>query len=382
MSAHARLSASSSDRWLNCTRAPQYEEQFPESSGSTFAQEGQFAHAVAEQDIAAHLGLAPQVLPADLLHFDNPELREHVSTYVNFAIDMINVARREDANAIVLLERKVDFSNWVPEGFGTCDLVIVTKGVVTVVDLKFGRGLRVDAQNNSQLRLYGIGAAEMFNHLYDITQVAMYIVQPRLGHISKEVLSKTDIYDWANTVVTPAAQKAWRGEGEFVAGDHCRWCRGKAVCAARAKQNLDVARFDFAAPDTLDDAAIADILEKAARLHSWVKDVQDHALAQALQGHKFTGYKLVQSRSVRKYSNAAQVAATLIESGIAPSVVYAPLELNNMTALETAIGKKKFTQILGDLIVKSPGKPTLVAAEDKRPEFSPAASAAADFFNL
>ncbi len=379
MSAHATLSASSSERWLNCTRAPRYEAQFEEPESSPYAQEGQFAHAVAEQALARFLGHETQPLPQDLMHFDSTELRAHVNTYVLFAIELIEDARRQDPDAIILLERKVDYSRWVPKGYGTCDLLVLANGVINGVDLKFGKGLRVDAQDNSQLRLYALGASEMFSHLVKVTEVVMTIMQPRLGHISKEVLSMAELQDWAERIVAPAATLAWNGQGNFVPGDHCRWCRGKEVCAARAQHNLELARFDFAEPETLDDESIAYLLEKAARLHAWVKDVEAYALRQALQGRKFIGYKLVAGRSARKFADAQQVADALVQSGIPVNVVYAPRELNNMTAIETAVGRKKFAQILGDLIVQSPGKPTLVPLEDKRPEFTPAASAAADF---
>ena len=382
MSAHARLSASSSDRWLSCTRSPEFEEQFPESESSVFAQEGQFAHAVAEQGIAKFLGQQPQPLPVELLHFDTSALREHVSVYVRFCKELIEEARREDPDAVILLEHKVDFSRWVPQGFGTCDLIVVINSTVYVVDLKFGRGLRVEAQDNSQLRLYGLGALEMFDHLFDIQRVVMVIVQPRLGHFSQEGLTKEELHLWADTQVAPAAKLAWHGRGNFVPGDHCRWCRGKAVCASRAQHNLELARFDFAEPETLDENAVAQVLERAARLHAWVKDVETHALSEALKGRKFNGYKLVAGRSNRKFADCEEVAKILLQAGLGASDVYAPLELNNLTALEVAVGKKKFTEILGDLIVKAPGKPTLVPVEDKRPEFTPAASATVDFFNL
>lgn len=379
MSAHATLSASSSDRWLNCTRAPRYESQFAEPESSSYAQEGQFAHAVAEQAIAQHLGLACEPLPEDLLHFDSPDLRSHVNTYVNFALDLIQTAREQDGNAIVLLEERVDYSRWVPQGFGTCDLLIVASGVIYGVDLKFGKGLKVEAKNNSQLRLYALGASEMFSHLEDITDVVMTVVQPRLGHVAEEVLKMSELHQWADEVVAPAAALAWAGEGDFVPGDHCRWCRGKAICAARAAQNLELARLEFATPETLDDESFTHILAKAPQLAAWAKDVESYALQKALEGRKFTGYKLVAGRGSRRFTDPQLVVQALTESGVEASVIYAPQEINTLTALETAVGKKKFAQILDGLIVKSPGKPTLVPLEDKRPEFTPAARAAADF---
>lgn len=379
MGGHALLSASASNIWMNCHPSAQYGLQFPEPKGTPHSEEGTFAHAVAEAEIAAYLGLETKPLPTELMRYDSPELRAHVAVYVRYAIELIVKVRRSDPDAIVLLERRVNYSRWVQEGYGTCDLVIVIRGIVYVVDLKFGRGLRVEANTNSQLRLYGAGAVEMFAHLYDITEVVMTIVQPRLGHIDTEVLSKQALYDWMEQVVAPAAALAWNGQGEFVPGEHCRWCKGKAVCAARAQKNLDLARLDFAPPQTLDETAIAHVLEQASQLYAWVRDVESYALNQALQGRHFAGYKLVAGRYTRKISDTSKAAAALLSAGIDAGVVYAPRELNSLTALETAVGKKKFAHILGDLIAQSPGKPVLVPVEDKRPEFTPVANAAADF---
>lgn len=382
MTTHAKLSASSSDRWSKCHQAPRFEEQFPEPESSLYALEGQFAHAVAEQDLAKFLGLQPRILPPELLHFDTPALREHVSIYTRFAKELISEVRRNDANAIVLLERRVDFSRWVPEGFGTCDLLIASRGLVFVVDLKFGQGVRVEAQDNSQLRLYALGAVQMFDPIFDFDEIVMTIVQPRLGHRSQEGITKTELVEWGDRVIAPAAILAWNGQGNFAPGDHCRWCRGKSVCAARAQENLQLAKFDFAEPDSLSDEAIAKVLEKAARLQAWTRDVQDYALSQALRGRKFAGYKLVAGRTTRKFLDPEKVAHALGAAGLNNSDIYAPKELNPLTALEGAVGKKKFVELLGDLIVTAPGKPTLVPIEDKRPEFTPTASAAADFSNL
>jgi hypothetical protein len=380
MSEHAKLSASGSDRWLSCPRSSAFEAQFPEPPNTKFSEEGTFAHAVAEQALSVYLGLDMKQLPSGLTHYDSRDLRAHVNTYVSFAVNLIEAARLKDASTAVLLEQRVDFSKWVPKGFGTCDLIVVTDGTAYVVDLKFGQGLRVDAQGNSQLRLYGAGAIEMYSHLYDFDQVITIIVQPRLGHISKESLSTKVLLAWAEKEVAPKAKLAWAGEGEFVPGDHCRWCRGKAQCPARNESNLAIARHDFAEPASMSDSDIAEVLVKAQQLHAWVRDLEDFAYSQAIAGRKWPGFKLVETRSSRKFKDITLAAQALIDAGISNDDIF-ERNLRSLTGLETKLGRNKFAQLFGDLVVKTPGKPTLVTVEDKRPEFYPLAASAADFLN-
>jgi hypothetical protein len=299
---------------------------------------------------------------------------------VSFAINLIEEARLKDPSTAVLLERRVDFSKWVPEGFGTCDLIVVTDGTAYVIDLKFGQGLRVDAQDNSQLRLYGVGAIEMFSHLYDFDQVITIIIQPRLGHISKEGLTTTELLAWAENEVAPKAKLAWAGEGEFVPGDHCRWCRGKAQCPARNESNLELARHDFAEPASMSDSEIAEVLVKAQQLHAWVRDLEEFAYSQAMAGRTWPGFKLVEARGSRKFKDVTAAAQVLIDAGISNEDIF-ERNLRSLTGLETKLGKNKFAQLLGDLVAKTNGKPTLVPVDDKRPEFHPLAAAAADFSN-
>lgn len=378
MTAHALLSPSAAHRWIPCTRAPRYEEQFPEPPPSPYAQEGQYAHALAEQELARHLGRTPKAIPAELLQYDSAELRTAVADYVQFAVNVIEEARSEDPQAVVLLEEKAEFPRFVPEGRGTLDLGIAMRGRVIAVDAKFGAGVRVDAEANPQLRLYCLGLAEMFRDTHSITSVETFIAQPRLHHISKEALSINELYGWATEIVKPAATLAWEGQGLFVPGDHCRWCRGKAVCAARAQHHLQLARFDFAEPETLDETAIAHVLEKAARLRNWVADVETYALQQALRGRKFPSYKLVAGRGSRKFVDPTKAAQALLKAGVDADLVFTTPELKSVSVLEDALGKKKFAQLVSDLVVLSPGKPTLVPVEDRRPEITPTADAAAD----
>ena len=319
-------------------------------------------------------------LTKELLHYDSPDLRAHVNTYVSIAINLIEEARLKDPSTAVLLEERVDFSRWVPEGFGTADLIVITDGVAYVVDLKFGKGLKVEAKGNSQLRLYALGAIEMFSHLYNFEQVITIIVQPRLGHISKEVLTTTELLAWAENEVAPKAKLAWAGEGDFVPGDHCRWCRGKAQCPTRHESNLALARHDFAEPASMSDSDIAEVLVKAQQLHVWVRDLEEFAYSQAMAGRTWPGFKLVEARSSRKFTDVTAAAQALIDAGISSDDIF-ERNLRSLTGLETKLGKNKFAQLLGDLVAKTPGKPTLVPVDDKRPEFYPLAAAAADFSN-
>lgn len=376
---HALLSPSGADRWINCPRSARFEQKFPESPPSTFSEEGSAAHLYARNEIAAYLGLAPEPIPKEYEQFFNAQFQSDYRNYVDFAINKIKKTREESPNVIIFLERKVDASIWIPEGFGTVDLTLITNDEINVVDLKFGKGIRVDAEVNPQLRIYGAAALNMFDHLFEIKKVVMTIVQPRLNHISVESLSKDELVDWMETVVQPAAALAWNGQGQFIAGNHCKWCRAKAQCSARAQANTELARFDFAAPGSMADEAIGHVLTKAAMLHSWVKDIEEFAYLQALKGRIWPGFKLVEGRSTRKFVDNDAVTAALIDAGVDSELLY-ERSLRSMTELEKRVGKNMFARILGDLVVKSPGKPTLVPSEDRRPEFYPtAADPAADF---
>ena len=385
MTAHAKLSASGSAKWLVCTPSANLESTLPDE-GSNFASEGTFAHAVFEQAILMMLSRPTIPLPKDLLHHDTAELREYVAEAVNVAWDRINDAYSRCKDPIILVEQRLDFSMWVPEGFGTGDLVIITDGLVEVMDLKYGKGIYVDPRDNSQLRLYGLGAYYELCHLYDITSVRMTVLQPRLSNFRSEELSMEDLLEWGQQYVMPRAKMAWVGGGEFVPGDHCKdgFCRARFTCAARAQASLAVAKAEFSSPtppavDTLSMERIAALLPQADMVIDWFSDLKAHALKQAVE-HSVAvpGFKLVEGRSNRKYVDQDAVAAKLKDSGIPEEIMF-ERSLLGITAMESAIGKKKFTELLGDLVVKPAGKPTLVPEGDKRPALALAASAAEDF---
>lgn len=380
--AHAKLSASGSKKWLTCTPSAHLEDQFPDE-GSEYASEGTFAHAVFEQELLNWLGRPVDPLLSALLHFDTPELRDHVAKALDVARERIELARERCKDPVILVEQRLDFSPWVPEGFGTGDLVIITDDLVEVLDYKHGKGVFIEAQDNSQMRLYGLGAYNELAHLYDIKRVRMTVLQPRLDNFGSEELTIEELLKWADDIVVPAAKLAWEGAGEFVPGEHCAsgFCRARFQCAARAEANLELAKKDFALakPELLTDEQIAQVLAKGDEVAKWISDVQSFALTQAEKhGRQWPGFKLVEGRSNRKYSSPDDIAQRLIENGIPEAVIY-ERSLLGITAMEKAIGKKKFAELLDDLVVKPAGKPTLVPESDKRPALSSVASAAADF---
>lgn len=380
--AHAKLSASGSGKWLVCTPSASLEDQFPDEQ-SAFAAEGTFAHAVFEQELLSRLGRAVDPLPQGLVHFDNADLRDHVQSAVDVALDRIREARSRCADPVILVEQRVDFSRWVPEGFGTGDLVIIADDLVEVMDLKYGKGYEVEAEGNSQMKLYALGAYAALDHLYDIRRVRMTILQPRLRNYASSELLIEDLLEWAETVVKPRAQLAWDGHGEYAAGDHCSsyFCRARATCAARAQHAMTLAKADFALtePGLLTEEQICQVLARGDAVAKWIGDVQGYALDQAEKhGRAWPGYKLVEGRSNRKYADQDQVSQRLLQAGINEALIY-ERSLLGITAMEKALGKKKFTELLNDLVVKPSGKPTLVQDADKRPALSSVASAASDF---
>lgn len=372
--AHATLSASGAHRWIACPPSARLEESFPQST-SDYAEEGTFAHTIAEIELRKALGESVR-RPRGYAESEywSEDMDDHITRYVSLVME--RVAAHPEPR--VLLEQKLDFSRWVPGGFGTGDVVIISDIGVEVIDLKYGRGVPVSAVSNPQLRLYGLGAYDTYFFLYDIHNVTMTIIQPRLDLLSTETLTVGQLTDWAEQVVRPAADLADRGEGEFSAGEHCRWCRAKAVCRARANANLELAKHEFADPATLSSDEIAQILVQAEELQAWAKDVQAYALEQALAGVRFDGWKLVEGRSVRKYADEGAVAAALQLEGYAEEQLY-ERSLLGITKMEKLVGRRRFNDLLEGLVVKPAGKPTLVPESDKRPEISSVESARADF---
>jgi hypothetical protein len=394
MTAHAKLSASGSEKWMTCTPSANLEAQFPDE-GSEFAREGTFAHELFEMEMNYILerltGKEYNARRAALMKnaFYSQELEDYVQEAVDFAVGRIEQIKFDCKDPVIMVEQRLDFSRWVPEGFGTGDLVIVADGIVEVMDLKYGKGIYVDPIHNSQLRLYGLGAINELRHLYDLFRVRMTVLQPRLHNYGTEEIQAEDLLEWAIYTVKPLADLAWVGKGEFVAGEHCTssFCKARYTCPARAAQAVAIAQQEFGPledaqpplPESLSMDRIAELLPKADMVIDWFNDLKAYAFKQATEHNTMVpGYKLVEGRSNRKYSDQDAVAAKLVASGVPEEVIY-ERSLLGITAMEKAVGKKVFAEVLDGLIVKPEGKPTLVQVSDKRPALASAASAVEDF---
>ena len=371
MPKHAFLSASASHRWLNCPPSAKLCEGIPDQS-SSYAQEGTDCHELCAYLVEKAMGKAVQD-PTENLTYYNAEMQNCAEEYCSYVMEQLEAAKQYCLDPMVFIEQRLDFSRWVENGFGTGDCLILADQVLQIIDYKHGLGVLVEAEENSQMMCYALGALEAFDGIYDIDRVTMTIFQPRRDNISTWSCSKKDLLAWANEVLAPTAALAYEGKGEFKAGDHCQFCKAKATCRKRAEFNLEMARYDFEMPATLDETEIAAILPRIDQLISWGNDLKDYALAQAQAGTHYEGFKVVEGRSNRKYTDEDAVAKAVTEAG------YDPYEkkLLGITAMSSLLGKKKFEDLLGGLIYKPPGKPALVPESDKRP----AMNTAADDFN-
>ncbi len=364
---HAVLSASSSYRWLACPPSALECAKLPDVQ-SEFARQGTEAHALCEYKVKKALGQKEKD-PTKILTYFDEEMAECTDAYAQFVLESLAAAKTVCKDPLVLVEQRVDFSRWVPEGFGTGDCLIVADDTLTVIDYKHGLGVLVEAEKNPQMMCYALGALDLFDGIYDIQKVSMTIFQPRRENVSTYTMPKEELLQWAETVLKPTADLAAKGEGEYKAGDHCRFCKIRATCRKRAEYNLELAKYDFAMPSTLADTEMEAILAKADELVNWVGDVKDYALQQALSGKTWAGWKVVEGRSNRRYVNEEAVAAKVEGAG------YSPYEkkLLGITALTKLLGKRRFDELLTDLIEKPQGKPVLVPETDKRPAMHTAA---------
>ncbi len=359
---HAYLSASSAHRWMQCTRSPDMCSDIKEKD-SPYAKEGTDAHSLCEHKVLAALGRdSPD--PAKNLGCFDQEMDDCSDEYRNFVMEQAAEAGRRCPDPLVLVEERLDFSRWVPEAFGTGDCVIVADGLLTIIDFKYGVGVLVSAEDNPQMRCYALGALDAFGSLYDIQTVRMCIFQPRRDNVSISEIPVEELLKWAEEELMPKAQLAYNGEGEFTAGSHCIFCAAKAVCRARAEYNLELARYELEMPSRLEESEIAGILARIDGLTAWASDVKGYALAQALAGTKYRGFKVVEGRSVRKYTDEDAAAKAVKDAG------YDPYEqkILGITAMTKLLGKKRFAELLDGLVHKPPGKPVLAPESDKRPE--------------
>ena len=363
---HAVLSASSSERWIKCPPSARLCENY-EDKGSNFAAEGTCAHSLCEARLKQALGV-PTEDPVENLSWYNEEMEDCAQGYVSYVTELLAEAKKTCSDPVILIEQRVDFSRWVKEGFGTADLILIADGVMNICDYKHGAGVEVSAEGNTQMRLYALGGLEIFDGIYDIEEIKMTIYQPRKSNISVDTITKAELYDWANEVVVPKAELAYAGLGDFSCGEHCRFCKAKAECRERANTNLELAKFDFKLPALLEDEEIADIRGKLDAFTAWASDIKEYALQQAISGKEWSGWKLVEGRSTRKYTNEALVASTVEGAGFDPY----EHKVLGITSMQKMLGKTRFEELLAPYLEKPQGKPTLVPASDKRPAMNTA----------
>lgn len=372
---HAKLSPSGASRWMACTPSARLEEEFPNTT-SVYAEEGTFAHDVCEKTLKCRHNQITDKEFQDYLksiqdnEFFSESLIDYCDGYVDFVSDYV------EEGDVIMVEQRLDMSNYVPDGFGTGDAIIikVAERKLIFCDLKYGKGVPVSAINNPQLKLYALGALNDYGFIYDIEEVEVAIYQPRIDNISTWEISVEDLIHWAETEVKDKAQMAFKGEGEFVPGKHCGFCRAQAKCRALHDYNMDMAVEIFKNADLLTDKELLTVALRKPLFESWLKAVHQHLLDEAKAGKKFEGWKLVHGRGSRKYANIELVVSTLKEKG--HTNIFAEPKLLGITELTKKLGKKEFDAIVDPLMVKSDGKPTLVEASDKRPEIASVAEAA------
>jgi len=358
---HAILSASSSERWINCPPSARLCESYPDK-GSDYAAEGTDAHVLCEYKLRQALGLAAKD-PTENLTWYNEEMADCAAGYAAYIVELVETAKQTCADPVVLIEQRVDFSRWVESGFGTADCIIIADGTLQICDYKHGLGVLVSAEKNPQMQCYALGALELFDGIYDIDTVRMIIYQPRRDNVSTYELSKDEIYSWADEVLKPTAELAFAGDGNFLCGEWCGFCKAKHDCRARADANLELARYDFKLPPLLTDEEVEEILTRVDDLVAWATDIKEYALQQAISGKEWNGWKLVEGRSNRRYTNETAVADTVSDAGFDPY----EHEVLGITAMQKLLGKSRFDELLAAYIEKPQGKPTLVPDSDKRP---------------
>ena len=360
---HALLSASSSHRWLNCNPSARLEREFADRE-TIAAAEGTAAHALAEHKLKRKLKLRSE---RPVSPFDTDEMEVCTDDYADFVMEQVTKERRRDPNTQVFIEQRLDFSCYVPEGFGTGDALVVSRGRIHIIDLKYGQGLLVDSEENPQMMLYALAALNQYEEQYQIKKVKLTIFQPRRDNVSTWETTVAKLKKWATKDLVPKAQKAFRGEGEYCPGEWCIFCKAAVKCRARADDKLRLAQSEFKMPPLLTDAEIESVLAKLPDIKKWADEIQEYALAKALAGKEWTGFKLVEGRSVRKFTDERAVVKAANEAGYHD--IYKQ-SLISITEMEKLMGKAEFSKVLGALVTKPQGKPTLVPDTDKRQAIS------------
>lgn len=380
---HALLGPSSAHRWLSCTPSARLEEGLPDT-GSSYATEGTLAHRLGELLLRAEYegtDITEELAGVQADPQYSPAMMEHIEGYVAFVAERYADAKSHCPDPRLYVEQRIDVSEYVPDGFGTTDCVIIADGLMDVIDLKYGAGIPVSAEDNPQMKIYALGCLLAFSLFYDITAIRMTIYQPRLDSVSTAVIDRDKLEAWAEQFLKPRAAQAYAGEGPFAPGElTCKWCKAGATCKARAEYQLELAAKDFQDAALMDNDEIAEVLERLPGLLAWAKQVKDFAEDAAINhGEKFPGFKVVEGRANRRYVNEGAIARRLKKAGFATADIYKPKELLGITAMEKLVGAKKLAELVGGLIEKPAGSPTLVPMSDKRPELNTAAKAAEDF---
>ena len=360
---HALLSASSSHRWLHCNPSARLEREFADRE-SVAAAEGTACHALAEHKLKRKLKLRSE---RPVSPFDTDEMEVCTDDYADFVMEQVTKERRRDPNTQVFIEQRLDFSCYVPEGFGTGDCLIVSRGRLHIIDLKYGQGLLVDSEENPQMMLYALAALNQYEEQYQIKKVKLTIFQPRRDNVSTWETTVAKLKKWATKDLIPKAQRAFRGEGEYCPGEWCIFCKAAVKCRARADDKLRLAQSEFKMPPLLTDAEIESVLAKLPDIKKWADEIQEYALAKAIAGKEWTGFKLVEGRSVRKFTDERAVVKAANEAGYHD--IYKQT-LISLTEMEKLMGKAEFSKVLGALVTKPQGKPTLVPDTDKRQAIS------------
>ena len=359
--AHAILSASSSHRWMNCTPSARLEREFADRETEAAA-EGTAAHALCEHKLRRALKMRSR---KPVSKYDCDEMDAYTDGYVEFVLEQLAQAKLECVDPLVLIEQRLDFSCWVPEGFGTGDCLIVADKLLHIIDFKYGQGVLVEAEGNPQLMLYALGALRLFDSLYDISEVSMSIYQPRRENVSTWTISVDELNAWAENILKPKAELAHKGEGDYLPGPWCQFCKAAVKCRARAEEKLQLARFEFAPPPLLSDEEIEEILTKLDDLTKWASEIQAYAQDAAINhGKVWQGFKLVATRTNRRYTDEEAVIQAAKDAGYTDIF---KKSLIPITEMEKLMSKKEFNRILGALVEKPQGRPTLVPVTDKRP---------------
>ena len=380
--AHAVLSASGASRWLACTPSARLEEQFPDST-SEYAKEGTLVHEVCELKVRKNLieQMPTRTYNTKLKKLKENELwQDEMDKFTDVYLEYIQeLVHSYSCSPAVMVEKKVDFSQYVPEGFGTADCIVIAEGTMHIIDFKYGKGVAVSAENNPQMKLYALGAYLEYSMLYPIEKIKMAIVQPRLeNEASESEIFVAELMEWAENVVKPLAEKAYKGEGTYIAGNHCRFCRAKATCRERARMNLEASKFEMKTGALLSDTEVGEALKMAQDLAKWAEDLKEYALTESLKGKIIPGWKAVEGRSVRAFKDTDLAIKTIIDSGIEEALLYERKQLT-LAQIEKLLGAKQFKELVGELVEKAPGKPTLVLETDKREKIVNRITAEEDF---